>query len=118
MANHVTHFEILVADDAKAAWAFYAEAFGWKIDGNNPMNYGLVDTGGGIGGGIGKSMDGKIHVTFYVEVDDPQAILDRIGTLGGKTVMPPMDVPGADVRIALFEDPAGNQVGLVKPLKR
>jgi predicted enzyme related to lactoylglutathione lyase len=117
MANHVTHFEILVAGDAEGAWKFYAEAFGWKIDGDNPMKYGLVDTGGGIGGGIGKSMDGKARVTFYVQVDDPQAMLDRIGGLGGKTIMPPMDVPGGDVRIAMFEDPAGNQVGLVKPLK-
>ncbi len=116
MANHVTHFEILVASNPDAAFEFYRNAFGWKIDADNPMHYGLVDTGGGIGGGIGQSMDGKLHVTFYVEVDDPQAMLDRIGTLGGKTIMPPMDVPGGQVRIAMFEDPAGNQVGLVKQL--
>jgi predicted enzyme related to lactoylglutathione lyase len=117
MANHVTHFEILVASNPDAAFEFYADAFGWKIDADNPMHYGLVDTGGGIGGGIGQSMDGKTRVTFYVEVDDPQAMLDKIGKLGGKTIMPPMDVPGGEVRIAMFEDPAGNQVGLVKQLK-
>lgn len=116
MANHVTHFEILVASSPDAAFKFYADVFGWTIDADNPMHYGLVDTGGGIGGGIGQSMDGKLHVTFYVEVDDPQAMLDKIGTLGGKTIMPPMDVPGGQVRIALFEDPAGNHIGLVKQL--
>lgn len=117
MANHVMHFEILVAKDADAARTFYADAFGWTIDANNPMRYGLVDTGGGIGGGVGQAMDGKGRVTFYVEVDDPQAMLDRIEQLGGTTVMAPMDVPGGFVRIAMFRDPAGNEVGLMKSLE-
>ncbi len=118
MANHVTHFEVLVANDAETAWTFYADVFGWKINSDNPMRYGLVDTGGGIGGGIGKSMDGKNHTTFYVEVDDPQAVLDRVEKSGGKTLMPPMDIPGGMVRIATFSDPAGNEIGLVKDLTK
>lgn len=117
MANHVTHFEILVSSNPDGAFEFYRNAFGWKVDADNPMHYGLVDTGGGIGGGIGQAMDGKNRVTFYIEVDDPQAVLDRVAKLGGKTVMAPMDVPGGGVRIAMFEDPAGNQVGLVKTLQ-
>jgi predicted enzyme related to lactoylglutathione lyase len=113
MANHVQHFEILVTTDVEPIRKFYADAFGWKIDASNPMNYGLVDTGGGIGGGIANAMQGPGHVTVYVEVADVEKALDRIVSLGGTTVMAPMDVPNGP-RIALFKDPAGTLIGLMK----
>jgi hypothetical protein len=53
------------------------------------------------------------HATFYVQVDDPQAALDQIEKLGGQTIMPVMAVPGGPT-IAMFTDPEGNRVGLVK----
>jgi predicted enzyme related to lactoylglutathione lyase len=78
------------------------------------MNYGMVAAAeGGIGGGVAPSMDGASLVTVYIEVDDLQAALDKIGGLGGQTVMAPMDVPGGP-SIAQFTDPAGNLIGLVK----
>jgi hypothetical protein len=49
----------------------------------------------------------------YVEVDDLQQALDKAESLGGKTVMPPMDIPDA-VSLAMFTDPSGNVIGLVK----
>jgi predicted enzyme related to lactoylglutathione lyase len=52
-------------------------------------------------------------VTVYVRVPDLQASLDRAEQLGGKTVMPPMHVmEGVD--IALFTDPDGHVMGLLK----
>jgi len=36
-----------------------------------------------------------------------------LSSLGGKTVMPPTDVPGGPT-IAMFTDPAGNVTGLLK----
>jgi hypothetical protein len=48
-------------------------------------------------------------------VADVQGALDKIGKLGGSTVMPPMDVPDGPT-IALFSDPAGNLIGLMKPM--
>jgi uncharacterized protein YndB with AHSA1/START domain/predicted enzyme related to lactoylglutathione lyase len=116
MANPVVHFEIMVNGDVDAARRFYAEAFGWKIDASNPMNYGLVDNEGqGIGGGIGTPMHGPGYATFYMEVDDLEQALETIGRLGGKTIMPPMDVPTQPIAIAMFEDPSGIQLGLVQP---
>ncbi|TMC49967.1 MAG: glyoxalase [Chloroflexi bacterium] len=114
MGNPVIHFEV-VGKDGKRLQQFFGQLFDWKIDANNPMNYGMVDTGGNgaIAGGIGPSPDGAGHVTFYVEVDDPKAYLDKAEKLGGKAVMGPMDVPGGPT-IALFADPEGNMVGLVK----
>ena len=45
MTNPVTHFEIH-GNDGKKAQDFYAAVFGWSIDANNPMNYGIVSADG------------------------------------------------------------------------
>ncbi|MBI4279854.1 MAG: hypothetical protein HY660_15495 [Armatimonadetes bacterium] len=82
------------------------------------MNYGLVKTGSdrGINGGVGAGQGGMAWVTVYVEVDDPQAYLKRIERMGGKTVVPVTDIPGM-VTFAVFADPEGNKVGLVKSMR-
>ena len=78
------------------------------------MNYGVVEAdGSGIGGGIGPGQNGQQHLTFYVEAADLKAMLDKIENLGGKTTMPPMDVAGGP-SIAMFADPEGNVIGLLK----
>ena len=113
MANPVVHFEIGAADD-RPLLAFYSELFGWGLRAFPGMNYTLVDTrgGGGINGGIGKSGTGEAWVAFYVEVDDPQAFLDRAGALGATTVVPVIDLPGM-ATFAMFDDPDGLLIGLV-----
>ena len=114
MTHPVTHFEVH-GKDGKKLQEFYGSAFGWKVDANNPMNYGVVEAAGGkgIGGGVTTSMDGGKMVTFYVEVPDLKAHLEKIEGLGGKTTMPPMDIPGGP-EIAMFADPEGNVIGLLK----
>jgi predicted enzyme related to lactoylglutathione lyase len=42
-----------------------------------------------------------------------RAALDKIAANGGSTVEPPLDVPGGP-SIALFSDPEGHVIGLVK----
>jgi hypothetical protein len=122
MGAPVVHWEIL-ARDAKRAHEFYSSLFDWKINANNPMNYGLVTTGSktGANGGIGPfdpNFPGP-PVTFYVEVDDLQKYLDKAQSLGGTTVVPPTEIPNM-VTFAMFADPEGNKIGLVKavPLPR
>jgi predicted enzyme related to lactoylglutathione lyase len=83
-----------------------------------PMNgggYTLIDTrgGSGINGGIGRSRTGEPWSTFYVSAPDPQAVLDNVVALGGTVVMPVTDFGGA-VTIAMFNDPDGLLVGVVK----
>ena len=112
MANPVVHFEI-VGKDQEALKDFYRQCFDWEIDSSNPMNYGMVNTGGGIGGGVGGTDDAAPRATFYVEVEDPQATLDKVEQLGGKVRMPVTDIPGGPV-MALFTDLEGNVIGLVK----
>ena len=112
MPSPVMHFEIH-GKDAKKIQDFYSTLFGWNIDSNNPMAYGMVPGGdGGIGGGVTASDDAPM-VTVYVQVDDLAAALKKAEGLGATTVVPPMDVPGGP-SIAQFKDPDGNVVGLVK----
>lgn len=113
MANPVVHFEV-VGRDADALAGFYGELFGWRSAAIEGMGYHMVEREeGGIGGGIGSSQDGGAgHVTFYVQVDDPQAALDRAVALGGSVVAPVMSIPNT-VTLALFADPEGHVVGLV-----
>src|SRR5258706_15773309 len=89
MANAVTHFEIH-GRDGKKTQDFYASVFGWSIDANNPMNYGLVSAPGGegIGGGIAQAIDGEPSGTIYVEVADLDATLKAAASEGGKTILP------------------------------
>jgi uncharacterized protein len=108
----IVHWEIQSLDPAKLH-DFYAEALGWAIDANNPMNYGMVASKGqgGIDGGIGGSQGGS-RVLVYASVPSIPEILDRIESLGGKTVMPRTDV--GPVIMALYEDPEGHVMGLIE----
>jgi predicted enzyme related to lactoylglutathione lyase len=110
MPNPIVHFEI-IGKNGPALRNFYSDMFGWQIQVPPEMDYGLVENGGeGINGGIGGGED--TSVIFYIQVDDPQAYLDKIGAAGGKTVVPLTTIPGM-VTFAHFADPQGNVVGLV-----
>ena len=113
MGRPVVHWQIDAMDPAQSQ-RFYADLFDWQVDANNPWNYGVVQTGGegGINGGIGPTQDAT-GTMFFVQVDDLQAYLDKAERLGGKTIMPPTEIPGA-VTMAMFLDAEGNRVGMVK----
>src|ERR671921_719066 len=105
MGQPVVHFEVIGRDGAKLQ-SYYGELFGWQIDANNPMNY-------GIGGGVGTGPEGYDgHVTFYVEVPDVEAALAKAEQLGGTRMMGP-DEPMEGLVIGLFTDPEGHTVGVV-----
>jgi predicted enzyme related to lactoylglutathione lyase len=119
MGQPVVHFEI-VGKDAERLQSYYSELFGWEIDSNNPMNYGLVPREGntgpdgvGIGGGVGPGPEGYDgHVTFYVGVPDVEAALAKAESLGGSRMMGPEQVMEGTV-VGLFNDPEGHLVGVV-----
>lgn len=114
MPNPVVHWEIQ-SKDPKKIQEFYSELFEWHVDSNNPFDYGMVDTHseGGINGGIGGSNGEPNRVTFYAQVDNLQAYLDKAERLGGKTILPPTEIPDT-VTIAMFSDPEGNVIGMIK----
>ena len=120
MGQPVVHFEVM-GKDAKALGAFYAGVFGWDVNTDNPMQYGVVSRednlnaeGVGIGGGIGQVPEGyKGHVTFYVEVPDVETALTEAERLGGRRMMGPEE-PMEGLVVGLFLDPEGHVVGVVK----
>jgi predicted enzyme related to lactoylglutathione lyase len=109
----VTWFEV-VGQDGEKLRSFYGDIFGWNFNlAPGGVDYGMIEGGdGGIGGGIGEAPAGPGHATFYVEVDDPQATLDKIESQGGQTVVPVTELEM--VTFAMFTDPEGHLVGLVK----
>ena len=116
MANPVVHFEI-AGPDGPALHQFYRDLFGWKIEELGPEmnNYALVEANeGGIGGGLFPTTEGmpSNYVTFYVQVDDLQAALDKLGNMGGNAIMQPTEIAPGMGSIAMFIDPGGNTIGL------
>jgi predicted enzyme related to lactoylglutathione lyase len=114
MAAPVVHFEAS-AKDGNALREWYGKVFGWNFNVMPEMDYATVDNGGrGINGGVGGTGPApSASAIFYVAVPDPQATLDQVEKLGGKTMMPVMEIPNI-VTLAQFTDPEGNLVGIVK----
>jgi uncharacterized protein len=117
MGAPVVHWEIN-SNNAEALQEFYSKLFGWNVDANNPMHYGLVNTGTkvGIGGGIGQndpSQPSPTPVTFYAAVKDMQGTLSKAVSLGATIVMPVTEIPNM-VTMAMFRDLDGNIIGIVK----
>jgi uncharacterized protein len=120
MGQPVVHFEVVGKDGAKLQ-EYYSELFGWEVDADNPMNYGMVSREGnlgrdgvGIGGGVGQGPEGyEGHVTFYIAVPDVEEALQKAESLGGKRVMGPEDIMG-QVVLGQFTDPEGHLVGVVQ----
>jgi hypothetical protein len=112
MPQPVVHFEIGCRDQAKTV-AFFSELFDWKMQSAGPAT--MVNTGSpaGINGHL-TSLGHEPHqyTIFYVEVDNVQAYLDKAEALGGKTMVPPVDIPTGT--FAWFSDPGGNTIGLWK----
>jgi uncharacterized protein len=120
MGQPVVHFEV-IGRDADTLQSFYSGLFDWKIESDNPMNYGMVGREGnvnaqgiGIGGGVGAGPENYPgHVTFYVEVPDVEAALAKAESIGGSRLMGPEEMMD-QVEIGMFSDPEGHTVGVVK----
>jgi predicted enzyme related to lactoylglutathione lyase len=108
----VVHWEVHARDPSRQV-QFFSDLFGWKIDTDNPMNYGMVSSGGkdGIDGGIGQG-DGESRVTVYVQVPSIDELLQRAESLGAQTVMPRTDI--GMLIMAQFRDPEGNVIGIIE----
>src|SRR3954451_19949785 len=122
MGQPVVHFEVVGKDGDKLR-SYYSELFGWEFgDTMGPTNYAVTPRdgntnpdGAGIGGGIGGGPEGYDgHVTFYVEVPDVEAGLQKAESLGGTRVMGPDSIMEGQIPRGQFTDPEGHLVGLVQ----
>ena len=123
MEQPVVHFEVIGADGGKLR-SYYSELFGWDFgDPIGPTNYAVTPRDGnassngiGIGGGVGTGPEGYAgHVTFYVQVPDVGAALEKAESLGGTRMMGPDEMAEVGITIGLFTDPEGHAIGLVTP---
>lgn len=115
MSNPVVHWEIAGPDAGKLA-VFYGDLFGWGPRlAPGTEDYHLTSAeDAGVGGGIGRGNERMPnYVTVYVQVDDVDAALRRAEGLGGSALVERTVIAGM-VTFGLFEDPAGNVVGVVE----
>ena len=108
--NPVVHFEIGCRDSVRTQ-QFFSQLFGWQITQQGPAA--MISTGAasGIQGHITSlGHDPHNFVTVYIEVDDVNAYLAKASSLGGKTLVPPVDIP--EGTFAWFGDPDGNTLSL------
>jgi uncharacterized protein len=103
----------LMTTDPKAAAAFYGQLFGWGVETSDMGSggpYHVLKVGGtSVGGLMGMPSDaGSMppHWGCYVTVIDLNATLSQCSQLGGKTLVPAMDVPNVG-RMAVIQDPQG-----------
>jgi predicted enzyme related to lactoylglutathione lyase len=114
MGRPVVHFEIGCKDKTKTS-DFYAKLFDWKITEAGPAAM-IAGEANGMTGHITSLDHEPYHYTiFYVDVDDVAAYLAKATALGGKTLVPPVEIPTGT--FAWTQDPEGNTVGLWKPKK-
>lgn len=115
MGAPVVHFEIGCRNTEKTA-KFYSGLFGWPTETHGSMAM-INGTGeGGIGGHINAlGHEPHNYLTVYAQVDNLAAYLQKCESLGGKTLIPPTEVPGMG-HFAWIADPEGTAFGLWKPL--
>ena len=121
MAGGVVHFEI-PADDEGRAREFYSSVFGWEISSVPEMSYAMIKTTptdatgmpavtGSINGGMFRREGDLTSPVVTVDVEDIDATLETIKSLGGSTVSPRQEI-GTLGGAAYFRDTEGNVVGL------
>jgi uncharacterized protein len=120
MTGRIVHFEIPF-DDGERARSFYRDVFGWQISEMPELDYTIVTTGpvgddgvstepGYINGGMMQRSQVSAPVVT-IDVDDIDAALAKVESLGGRTVEGKSPV-GDMGFAAYFSDSEGNVIGL------
>ena len=123
MSNSAGHFvwHDLMTTDTDGAKAFYGKVAGWSTQAwEGPMPYTLWTNNGAPLGGVMPLNDDMRKMGMpaswlpSVGVDNVDDSVARAEKLGGKTVAPAMDIPGAG-RYALIQDPQGVTIAMFSP---
>ena len=110
----------LISTNLDVAAKFYADLFGWKLE-RSPMEgmeYTLAKLGDVQVGGMmaqPEEMAGAPSMwNVYFAVTDCDATVAKTKGLGGKVVVPPMDIPSVG-RFATLADPQGATFSILQP---
>jgi len=126
---NIAYFEI-PANNVDRAKHFYHALLGWKIAPTKAgldlaaaatMLYHDVITGepkeGTLNmGGLYKRQMAEVIIN-HVMVEDIDKVLAKVENLGGKIVVPKMDIPSVGLD-AIIQDTEGNNIGIWQPLKK
>ncbi len=110
-------WETLSTTDLARAEAFYGKVFGWKTikggDGGIPV-FSVDETPRGMVADLQKAQNFPPNWMTYVVVDKIEPATERASKLGGKVLVPLIEIPQVG-RIALIADPTGAPLGLYQP---
>ena len=97
--------------DALALSAFYANVFGWQVDGN-PSHVSFQDASGDLIGAFmpDRTIANEAGFLPYMSVNNVNKALRQIEANGGTTVREPY--PEGGLMVATFRDPDGNLLGI------
>jgi hypothetical protein len=97
--------------DAEVSAAFYAACFGWEIRGT-PEHRSFSDASGDLIGAwiTDRAIAREPGILAYISVGNVDSALARIRGEGGAVVLEPY--AEGDLRVATFQDPAGNVLGI------
>ncbi|MCJ7763517.1 VOC family protein [Candidatus Bathyarchaeota archaeon] len=125
MDHTIMHFEI-PADNVEKLRKFYSALFGWKIEKiPGPVEYYGIETVSvnkkgmperlGVNGGMIKKQNPEHKPVNYIAVESVDEYVKKIAALGGKVIVPKMEVPGIGWW-ALALDPEGNQFAIMQSI--
>jgi predicted enzyme related to lactoylglutathione lyase len=108
-------WETLVTPDVPGAIAWYGKVVGFGTA-PAPNGQGTVFTAGGapVADLQPARPGGPAYWATYVAVEDALASRDRAAALGGKVVVPRIDIPQVGT-VAVVTDPSGAPLGLFQP---
>ncbi|MEL7130571.1 MAG: hypothetical protein AAGK23_13595 [Pseudomonadota bacterium] len=106
MSQPIVFFDIAGPEETDLR-DFYEKVFNWPCGSPGPFSPGNAKS---IGANI--RSDPK-ETLLYVGVEDVTATLGAIEAAGGRIDVPRFEVSGVAV-LGLFEDPAGNRMGLIE----
>ncbi len=111
-------WETLVTPEPAKAIAFYGKVIGFGT-GRTPSGEGTVLTAGDamVADVQPARPGGPSYWATYVAVDGAEATRDRAVRLGGKVIVPRVDVPKVGV-VSFVADPSGAALGLFEPERR
>jgi len=128
----IVHFEI-PADNIEKLKQFYQDLFGWTMNKYpGPTTYYLVGTvpvdektmmptRQGVNGGMYEKKDASspelARQINYISVESIEEYSRKVGALGGKIIVPKMEIPGLGWW-ALALDPEGNHFGMLEYMQK
>ncbi len=111
---HDFRWEALSTTDVERATAFYAKVFGWQKKEAPAPGMTVLGTEANMVCDVQKAQGIPPNWSTFVVVEKIEAANERATKLGGKVLMPRIEVPNVGI-IAMIQDPTGAVLGLFQP---